>query len=77
MRQEEINMNSLQYELPRIKTLLKNGKEIVIKDSNEPIAIIYPVKKERLLRKNAKKRQNSVNSYYNNYESTASEMWFG
>ncbi len=77
MRQEEINMNSLQRELPRIKTLLKNGKEIVIKDSNEPIAIIYPVKKERLLRKKAKKTENSVNSYYNNFESTASEMWFG
>ena len=77
MRQEEINMNSLQYELPRIKTLLRNGKKIVIKDLNEPIAIIYPVNKEKLVRKNVKDGQKTLNSFQSSYESTASEMWFG
>ncbi len=77
MRQEEINMNELRYQLPRIKTLLKNGKEIVIKDSDEPVAIIYPVKKEKLTGKDVKKMHNSVNPFPGSYESTASEMWFG
>ncbi len=74
MRQEEINMSALQYELPRIKKLLKNGNEIIIKDSNKPIAIISPVNKSKLLNKQNKDK---VNLPYGSYENTASEIWFG
>ncbi len=72
-----INMNSLQYELPRLKQLLKNGDEIIIKESNKPIAIISPVKKERLIPKQKDSRENKSGLPYGSYESTASEIWFG
>ena len=78
MEKKKVNMASVQKEWPRLVDLLNEGDEIILVDSNKPIAVISPYKtKTANLSPAILKRSRELQAKRQLENSVATEIWFG
>jgi len=78
MEKKKVNMASVQKEWPRLVDLLNEGDEIILIDSNKPIAVISPYKtKTPNLSQAILKRSRELQAKRQLENSVATEIWFG
>jgi len=76
MHQQELNISSVQKNLPKLMDLIVHGSEIIITDSNVPIAKISPIEDKKVSFTNHFLKARSIETK-NSAFSDSPENWFG
>ena len=76
MHQQELNISSVQKDLPKLMDLVIHGDEIIITKSNVPIAKISPIEKKKVTLSNVYYQAKSIETKRSTF-SDAPEYWFG
>ncbi len=80
MRSTQLNLNSIQKDWPNFVALLKKGEEIILTESNKPVAKISPIQFPKKPGAKSDFVKKSVNDIYTKKQfelNTASEIWLG
>ncbi len=76
MHQQELNITSVQKNLPQLMDSIVRGNEIIITESNVPIAKISPIKDENVSFTNHFLKARSIETKRSAF-SDSPENWFG
>ena len=76
MHQQELNISSVQKNLPKLMDLIVHGSEIIITDSNVPIAKISPIEEKKVTLSSSFLKASSIETKRSAF-SEPPENWFG
>jgi antitoxin (DNA-binding transcriptional repressor) of toxin-antitoxin stability system len=76
MHQQELNISSVQKNLPKLMDLIVHGSEIIITDSNIPIAKISPIEEKKVTYSSSFLKARSVDTKRSPFLDSP-ENWFG